>query len=153
MLWLNWYIYICKCYDCRARKKMLFQHSHILSQIFRRRQHVSSEVYNDSSVSLTNLCLSIFSAFDWVEKYAPGFKASVVGRDILAPPDLERIFGLTGGVHTKHTFKSWAAYLNFDSQLICLTDKPVHCMRKSFASSAEFFHSPTAQGQTCCISS
>ncbi|KAI9535339.1 Pyridine nucleotide-disulfide oxidoreductase domain-containing protein 2 [Dissostichus eleginoides] len=37
------------------------------------------------------------TAFDWVEKYAPGFKASVVGRDILAPPDLERIFGLTGG--------------------------------------------------------
>ncbi|XP_074531137.1 pyridine nucleotide-disulfide oxidoreductase domain-containing protein 2 [Halichoeres trimaculatus] len=37
------------------------------------------------------------TAFDWVEKYAPGFKTSVVGRDILAPPDLERIFGLTGG--------------------------------------------------------
>uniref|UniRef100_A0A667Y5U0 Pyridine nucleotide-disulfide oxidoreductase domain-containing protein 2 n=1 Tax=Myripristis murdjan TaxID=586833 RepID=A0A667Y5U0_9TELE len=35
--------------------------------------------------------------FDWVERYAPGFKGSVVGRDILAPPDLERIFGLTGG--------------------------------------------------------
>ena len=39
-----------------------------------------------------------FSVFDWVEKYAPGFKSSVVGRDILTPPDLERIFGLTGGV-------------------------------------------------------
>ncbi|XP_042358745.1 pyridine nucleotide-disulfide oxidoreductase domain-containing protein 2 [Plectropomus leopardus] len=37
------------------------------------------------------------TAFDWVEQYAPGFKKSVVGRDILAPPDLERIFGLTGG--------------------------------------------------------
>ncbi|XP_070697076.1 pyridine nucleotide-disulfide oxidoreductase domain-containing protein 2 [Pempheris klunzingeri] len=37
------------------------------------------------------------TAFDWVEQYAPGFKQSVVGRDILAPPDLERIFGLTGG--------------------------------------------------------
>ncbi|XP_029305452.1 pyridine nucleotide-disulfide oxidoreductase domain-containing protein 2 [Cottoperca gobio] len=37
------------------------------------------------------------TAFDWVEKYAPGFKKSVVGRDILTPPDLERIFGLTGG--------------------------------------------------------
>ncbi|XP_071770277.1 pyridine nucleotide-disulfide oxidoreductase domain-containing protein 2 [Centroberyx gerrardi] len=36
-------------------------------------------------------------AFDWVERYAPGFKRSVVGRDVLAPPDLERIFGLTGG--------------------------------------------------------
>nr|XP_057914576.1 pyridine nucleotide-disulfide oxidoreductase domain-containing protein 2 [Doryrhamphus excisus] len=37
------------------------------------------------------------TVFDWVEQYAPGFKQSVVGRDILTPPDLERIFGLTGG--------------------------------------------------------
>lgn len=37
------------------------------------------------------------TAFDWIEQYAPGFKSSVVGRDILTPPDLERIFGLTGG--------------------------------------------------------
>ncbi|XP_054838954.1 pyridine nucleotide-disulfide oxidoreductase domain-containing protein 2 isoform X2 [Eublepharis macularius] len=38
--------------------------------------------------------------FDCVEAYAPGFKASVIGRDILTPPDLERIFGLPGGVCT-----------------------------------------------------
>ncbi|XP_077351346.1 pyridine nucleotide-disulfide oxidoreductase domain-containing protein 2-like isoform X2 [Festucalex cinctus] len=37
------------------------------------------------------------NVFEWVEKYAPGFKESVVGRDILTPPDLESIFGLTGG--------------------------------------------------------
>ncbi|XP_064519109.1 pyridine nucleotide-disulfide oxidoreductase domain-containing protein 2 isoform X2 [Pseudopipra pipra] len=35
--------------------------------------------------------------FDCIEDYAPGFKASVIGRDILTPPDLERIFGLPGG--------------------------------------------------------
>ncbi|XP_053438914.1 pyridine nucleotide-disulfide oxidoreductase domain-containing protein 2 isoform X5 [Nycticebus coucang] len=35
--------------------------------------------------------------FDCIEAYAPGFKASVVGRDILTPLDLERIFGLPGG--------------------------------------------------------
>ncbi|XP_059254299.1 pyridine nucleotide-disulfide oxidoreductase domain-containing protein 2 isoform X2 [Mustela nigripes] len=35
--------------------------------------------------------------FDCIEAYAPGFKSSVVGRDILTPPDLERIFGLPGG--------------------------------------------------------
>ncbi|XP_041476921.1 pyridine nucleotide-disulfide oxidoreductase domain-containing protein 2-like [Lytechinus variegatus] len=35
--------------------------------------------------------------FDCIEAYAPGFKESVVGRDILPPPELERIFGLTGG--------------------------------------------------------
>jgi phytoene dehydrogenase-like protein len=32
-----------------------------------------------------------------VERYAPGFAASVVARQILSPLDLERIFGLTGG--------------------------------------------------------
>ena len=34
---------------------------------------------------------------DQVEKYAPGFKASVVGRQVLSPLDLERKFGLTRG--------------------------------------------------------
>ncbi|XP_064319997.1 pyridine nucleotide-disulfide oxidoreductase domain-containing protein 2 isoform X2 [Phalacrocorax carbo] len=37
------------------------------------------------------------TVFDCIEAYAPGFKASVIGRDILVPPDLERIFGLPGG--------------------------------------------------------
>ncbi|HEY1362631.1 MAG TPA: NAD(P)/FAD-dependent oxidoreductase [Xanthobacteraceae bacterium] len=32
-----------------------------------------------------------------VDRYAPGFKASVLGRQALSPLDLERIFGLTGG--------------------------------------------------------
>jgi len=35
--------------------------------------------------------------FDVVERYAPGFKASVIGRQILTPLDLEEKFGLTGG--------------------------------------------------------
>lgn len=35
--------------------------------------------------------------FDCIEAYAPGFKRSVLGRDILTPQDLERIFGLPGG--------------------------------------------------------
>ncbi|KAI5606326.1 pyridine nucleotide-disulfide oxidoreductase domain-containing protein 2, partial [Silurus asotus] len=37
------------------------------------------------------------TVFDCVECYAPGFKQSIVGKDVLAPPDLEREFGLTGG--------------------------------------------------------
>ncbi|XP_076461976.1 pyridine nucleotide-disulfide oxidoreductase domain-containing protein 2-like [Babylonia areolata] len=37
------------------------------------------------------------TVFDTIEQYAPGFKNSVVDRDVLSPPDLERIFGLTGG--------------------------------------------------------
>jgi len=32
-----------------------------------------------------------------VEKFAPGFKRSVLGRQVLSPLDLERIFGLTNG--------------------------------------------------------
>jgi phytoene dehydrogenase-like protein len=34
---------------------------------------------------------------DTVERYAPGFKASVVARQALSPLDLEETFGLTGG--------------------------------------------------------
>ncbi len=34
---------------------------------------------------------------DTVERWAPGFKASVLGRQALTPLDLERVFGLTGG--------------------------------------------------------
>jgi phytoene dehydrogenase-like protein len=34
---------------------------------------------------------------DTVDRYAPGFKASVVGRQALSPFDLEQVFGLTGG--------------------------------------------------------
>ena len=34
---------------------------------------------------------------DQVEKFAPGFRKSIIGRQILSPPDLERIFGLTRG--------------------------------------------------------
>jgi phytoene dehydrogenase-like protein len=35
--------------------------------------------------------------FEVIEEHAPGFTSSVIGRDILSPLDLERIFGLTGG--------------------------------------------------------
>lgn len=35
--------------------------------------------------------------FDIVEQYAPGFKDSVIDRQILTPKDLEETFGLTGG--------------------------------------------------------
>ena len=32
-----------------------------------------------------------------LDEVAPGFSASVLHREVLAPPDLERVFGLTGG--------------------------------------------------------
>jgi phytoene dehydrogenase-like protein len=35
--------------------------------------------------------------FDLLEEYAPGFKRSVIARQVLTPLDLERVFNLTGG--------------------------------------------------------
>ena len=37
------------------------------------------------------------SCFDVVERYAPGFKASVIDRQVLTPVDIEATFNLTGG--------------------------------------------------------
>ena len=37
------------------------------------------------------------SCFDIVEQYAPGFKQSVIARQVLSPVDLESTFNLTGG--------------------------------------------------------
>jgi phytoene dehydrogenase-like protein len=59
-------------------------------------QHVAPQLpngrsWNDSRDSVADLML------DTVERYAPGFKASVVGRSALSPLDLEQQFGLTGG--------------------------------------------------------
>ena len=39
--------------------------------------------------------------FDTIEGYAPGFKDLIIDWEMLTPPDLERIFGLTGGVSKK----------------------------------------------------
>ncbi|PAV77815.1 hypothetical protein WR25_01371 isoform A [Diploscapter pachys] len=35
--------------------------------------------------------------FSQIDEYAPNFSKSVVGYEVLPPPDLERIFGVTGG--------------------------------------------------------
>ena len=37
------------------------------------------------------------TVIDQVEKFAPGFKKSIIARQVLSPLDLERIFGLTRG--------------------------------------------------------
>jgi phytoene dehydrogenase-like protein len=59
-------------------------------------QHVAPELpdgqaWNDHRDRVADLMV------DTVERYAPGFKASVIGRQVLSPFDLEQIFGLTGG--------------------------------------------------------
>ncbi|CAA7393698.1 unnamed protein product [Spirodela intermedia] len=59
--------------------------------------------------------------FSLIDEYAPGFSSSVIGYEMLAPPDLEREFGLTGGnifhgaMHLDSIFlmrpvKGWSAY-------------------------------------------
>jgi phytoene dehydrogenase-like protein len=37
------------------------------------------------------------AATQTIEQYAPGFTASIVGREVITPLDLERTYGLTGG--------------------------------------------------------
>jgi phytoene dehydrogenase-like protein len=59
-------------------------------------QHVAPQLpdgrsWNDAREDVADLMI------DTVERYAPGFKASVVGRTALSPLDLEQVFGLTGG--------------------------------------------------------
>ncbi|HEY6259200.1 MAG TPA: NAD(P)/FAD-dependent oxidoreductase [Xanthobacteraceae bacterium] len=59
-------------------------------------QHVAPQLpdgrsWNDCRDSVADLMI------DTVERYAPGFKASVIARAALSPLDLEEVFGLTGG--------------------------------------------------------
>ena len=42
--------------------------------------------------------ISPFVVFDCIKEYTPGFCKLVIDKEVLTPPDLERIFGLTGGV-------------------------------------------------------
>jgi phytoene dehydrogenase-like protein len=35
--------------------------------------------------------------FEVLDQYAPNFRRSVIDRQVLAPPDIERVYGLTGG--------------------------------------------------------
>jgi phytoene dehydrogenase-like protein len=59
-------------------------------------QHVAPELpdgraWNDHRERVADLMI------ETVDRYAPGFKASVVGRRALSPFDLEQVLGLTGG--------------------------------------------------------
>ena len=59
-------------------------------------QHVAPQLpqgqsWNDHREKVADLMI------ETVDRYAPGFKASVIGRHVLSPLDLEQVFGLTGG--------------------------------------------------------
>ena len=65
--------------------------SHVIllfCQYFPMNRSVDSEVYKEHYAQIV---------FDSIEKYAPGFKSSIMAKDILTPFDLEKTFGLTGG--------------------------------------------------------
>ena len=47
--------------------------------------------WDDHREDFADRCFQIF------DEYAPNFSASVIDRQVLAPPDLERMIGLTGG--------------------------------------------------------
>jgi phytoene dehydrogenase-like protein len=59
-------------------------------------QHVAPELPDGSSWDQHREMVADLM-IDTVDRYAPGFKDSVLGRQMLSPLDLERIFGLTGG--------------------------------------------------------
>lgn len=50
--------------------------------------------------------------FDLIEEYAPGFNSSIIGYDMLTPPDLEREIGLTGNCSTCFRHKYEYLYLH-----------------------------------------
>ena len=54
-------------------------------------QHVSPDLSDNDRETVADLMI------DTVDRWAPGFKASVLGRLALGPRDLERRFGLVGG--------------------------------------------------------
>jgi len=59
-------------------------------------QHVAPELPDGSSWDQHRDTVADLM-IDTVDRYAPGFRTSVLGRQVLSPLDLEQIFGLTGG--------------------------------------------------------
>ncbi len=54
-------------------------------------QHVSPDLADEHRETVADLMIAT------VDRYAPGFKSLILGRQILSPRDLERQFGLVGG--------------------------------------------------------
>ncbi|XAR73866.1 hypothetical protein NMG60_11007980 [Bertholletia excelsa] len=69
--------------------------------------------------------------FNLIDEYAPGFSSSIIGYDMLTPPDLEREIGLTGGnifhgamgldsVFLMRPLKGWSNYKTPVQGLYCV---------------------------------
>ncbi len=63
--------------------------------------------------------------FDVLNEYAPNFKQSVLGRQVIAPPDMERLWGITGGnimqgsmgLSSMFSFRPVAGFANYRTPL------------------------------------
>ncbi len=80
----------------------------------------SEQICRSRYIRLLHLILpiySVFVVFKTIDAYAPNFSQSVIGRDILTPPDLERIIGLTGGVSYDWIWDS-PSLMNFTTEYI-----------------------------------
>src|SRR5436190_7054949 len=53
--------------------------------------HLRTGTWDDHRDKFADRC------FEVLDQYAPNFRRSVIDRQVLAPPDIERTFGLTGG--------------------------------------------------------
>jgi phytoene dehydrogenase-like protein len=59
--------------------------------------------------------------FDILNAYAPNFKASVIDRQVIPPPEMERLWGITGGnimqgsmnLHSMFSFRPAVGYANY----------------------------------------
>ena len=96
------HVYVCMCmcacvcvhvYVCMCVCVYVGIHAHMCIHV-----HVCIHVCIYPLFPLETLACSFLTVFNCIEEYAPGFKQLVVGKEVLTPPDLERIFGLTGGV-------------------------------------------------------
>ena len=58
-------------------------------------QHVAPKLPDDSWDYYRDRVADLM--IDTVEKFAPGFRSSIIGRQVLSPLDLERDFGLPNG--------------------------------------------------------
>ena len=65
------------------------------------------------------------SVINSIEKYAPGFKDSIIGKDILSPLDLENTFGLTGGNIFHGAMPLNQLYINRPVSGWCNYDTPI----------------------------
>lgn len=76
-------------------------------------QHAEKQNFKDTCTNIQTCHFQESFAkrcFSLIDEYAPGFCSSIIGYDMLTPPDLEKEFGLTGKISLNgFTFNSTCA--------------------------------------------